>query len=145
MEHHPLFWIGLALILTAVLVILTLALSCCMHAKDNTGSSGGLDGIQIFVCLPCVSISFVIGGIFCMVSTAYWCLILICLVNTFSGLVHIYAICNWTGCQTPAPDASEAITRKVGTAWIRIIPEMLGIGLSFAAVGVAIGEIHPIV
>ena len=139
LEDHQLFWIGLALIITTVLVLLILMLSCLLHSKDNTGTSGGLDGIEIFVCLPASSITFIIGGIFCMVSTDSWCLVLIVIINIFSVLIHIYGVCNWTGWKTPRPGASEAITRKVGTAWTRIIPEVLGIALSVAAVGVAIG------
>ena len=76
--------------------------------------------------------SYIIGG---TVSTAQWCLVLICIVNTLNGLFHIYVVCNCTGCKTPAPDASEAITNEFA------IPELIGIALSFAAFGVAISEI----
>ena len=139
-EMSPLYWVGLALIITAVLVMLSTVLACMLHCNDDTGTSGGFDGIEIFCLLPC-SISFIIGGIFCMVSTATWCLIIIIIFNMLSGFVHLWVTYKCTGCQTPKENASDSIVHGKQTAWTRVIPELLGIILSFAAAGLAINEL----
>ena len=141
MEHHPLFWIGLALILTSVILLL-LALGdvwdCC--------------GVAGILCLPFLSItsmfsmSYIIGGILCMVSTAQWCLGLSCIINTLSGFLHIYMVCNFTDLtghsysKTLIPEEGKTTKNNV-LYLLRVIPEMIGIALSFAAFGVAIFEI----
>jgi len=140
---RPLYWIGLGLILAAVLVYIALVISWKLHKADDTGSSGGFAGIEIFIGPPFVAITFLVTGICCMVSTnAMAWLVTIAILNIISAFVHIYAAYNWTGWQTPEPDACEAITRKVATAWIRLLPEALGIVLSIAAVCAAIYEMQ---
>jgi len=138
MKSRPLFWMGLGLILTGVLVLIVMVISWEMHKKDDTGTSGGFDGIEIFIWPPLFSITFIVTGIYCMICMrTVFCLIILSILNIISALVHIWCILNGTGWQTPSPNASEAIIRRSKTAWMRILPETLGIILSLAAVGAA--------
>eukprot|EP00091_Calanus_sinicus_P023660 TRINITY_DN8101_c0_g1_i2.p1 TRINITY_DN8101_c0_g1~~TRINITY_DN8101_c0_g1_i2.p1 ORF type:complete len:107 (-),score=30.90 TRINITY_DN8101_c0_g1_i2:276-596(-) len=102
-----LFWLGLGLILTTVLVTLSCLASCLLHGNDHTGDSGGFDGIESF-CLPCLAPTFVLGGIFCMVGLNTWNLVLSVIINTVSVFLHLFGCMKCTGCGTPEDDASDA-------------------------------------
>jgi len=142
MRNRPLFWIGLGLILAAVLVYVAMVISWELHKKDDTGSSGGFAGIEIFIFPPLAGVIFIILGVYCMVCMKnVYCLVPLAIFNILSAWLHIHVAWKATGWQTPEPGASEAITRKVDTAWIRILPEALGIVLSIAAVCAAIYEV----
>merc|ERR1712179_397085 len=125
-DYHLLFWLGLGLILTGLLVFFSCQITWCIHKRDDTGSSGGFDG----------------GEIFCMVGLQTWNLVLSLIFNIISIPVHVYIMVKCTGCTPFEDDASPAIKRKVKTAWIRILPEMIGIGLSVAAIVNAIEELQ---
>ena len=140
-DYHLLFWIGLGLILTGLLVGLSCQITWCIHKSDDTGTSGGFDGCENF-CLPLFAPTFVLGGIFCMVGLETWNLVLSLIINIISIPVHVFLLVKCTGCTPFEEDASQAITRKLKTAWIRILPEMIGIGLSVAAIVKAIEELQ---
>ena len=138
--YHLLFWLGLGLILTTVLVTLSCLVSWRLHKKDDTGSSGGFDGIGSF-CLPLFAPTFVLGGIFCMVGLKTWSLVLSIIINTISVFLHLFGCFKCTGFGTPADDASDVIKHQAKTAWMRVLPELIGIGLSCAAIIVALQEV----
>merc|ERR1711890_35081 len=143
MTSRPLFWIGLGLLLTGVLVLITMVISWKMHSRESTGTSGGFDGIEIFIWPPLFSVTFFATGIYCMVcQRSMFCLITLSILNSLSAMVHVWCICHGTGWRTPQPGASEAIVRRAETAWMRILPEALGVTLSAAAVCAAIYEVR---
>ena len=139
--YHLLFWLGLGLILNSVLVTCSCLLTCCLHSHDDTGSSGGLAGIENF-CLPLFAPTFVLGGIFCMVGLNTWNLVLSIIFNTISVFVHMFACSKCTGCGRPEDDAEPVVKKQAKTAMIRVLPELIGIGLSWAAVIVALQELQ---
>ena len=140
-DYHILFWLGLGLILTGLLVFFSCSITWCIHAGDDTGTSGGFDGCENF-CLPFFAPTFVLGGIFCMVGLQTWNLVLSVICNIISIPIHVYVLVKCTGWSPHEEDASPAIKRKVKTAWIRILPEMIGIGLSLAAIANAYEELR---
>jgi len=133
-----LFWLGVSLLLTAGLIFLASVLSCVMYCKDDSG-------LEIFCLFP-FSITFVVGGIFCMVSGATWSLVVIIIVNLLSAFIHMFTSWKCTGWNRAEYDGlesgwqspeCEAKKSWVSTAWIRLLPELMGIVLSLVAVGAA--------
>ena len=121
--HHPLFWVGLALIITSVFVAFGL---CC-----------AADGLEVF-CTPFLSITFLISGIFCMVSTAKWCLVII-IINLLSTMIHVCRSCQMVRDVDHCTSCEEI---KFGVLrWIIMVPYVLGIGLSIAAMCLAANEL----
>ena len=130
------FWLGVGLLIAAALVFAACGFSCFYHIGDDTGTSGGFDGIEVY-CTPIAALTYILGGVFCMVGIHTWNLVVSIICNIISVFVHLFICFKCTGCGSPSEDASESLKRKASTAFIRVIPEILGIGLSFAAAIVA--------
>ena len=129
------FWLGVGLLIVAALVLAACCFTFLYHQYDDSGT--GFDGIELF-CFPIGGLTFLLGGIFCMVGTHTWTLIISIICNIISVPVHIITCYGCTGWRAPSENASEIVNRLAKTAFIRIIPEIVGIGLSIAAIVVAI-------
>ena len=128
------FWLGVGLLIVAALVLAACCFTCIYHQDDHTGTSGGFDGIEI-CCIPIAGLTFLLGGIFCMVGTHTWTLIISIICNIISVPVHIITCYGCTGWKAPSENASEIVNRLAKTAFIRIIPENCGHRIVYCSSG----------
>jgi len=115
---------------------------CFCHGNDDTGTSGGLDGIFMYCVYP-PSLTYLGGGILCIVVPYnFWSLITV-IFNFASAALHCWTTYWWSGVWWHGGEEhpSEATRSFHESGWQRVLPEALGIGLSLTAGVLAIYEI----
>merc|ERR1711962_558205 len=107
---------------------------CFVHSGNDTGTSGGLDGIFMYCMCP-PSVAYLIGGILCIfLPYNSWSLITV-MFNFTSAALHCYTTYSFSGvCWHGGEEyPSEATEKYHESGWTRVLPEALGIGLSLTA------------
>merc|ERR1711915_999448 len=82
------FWLGVGLLIAAALVFAACGFSCFYHIGDDTGTSGGFDGIEVY-CTPIAALTYILAGVFCMVGIHTWNLVVSIICNIVSVSIHL--------------------------------------------------------
>jgi len=143
LDQHPIFYVGVCLTLMPILMTILCIKDIFCHGNDDTGTSGGLDGIFMYCGYP-PSLTYLGGGLLCIfVPYNFWSLITV-IFNFASAALHCGTAYWFSGVwwhEGREEDPSEATKRYHESGWTRLLPEALGIGLSLTAGVLAIYEI----